>query len=97
MEISSTEIVSSNTIFPLPKKYDTPSEKVGGGSGYLDDTKHALVNTTDTVVKEGNNYMVYKEGKSKQNFVEESITPPISEKSIDTVKKYRKHLYPIKQ
>ena len=46
--------MSSNTILPLPKEYDTPSEKVRKTSGDLDDTKEALVNNTDTVVKEGN-------------------------------------------
>ena len=57
----------------------------------MDDTKHALVNTTDKVSKKGNNEMVDKEGKSKQNVVEEAITPPISKKKkIDTVNKTEK-------
>ena len=55
--------MSSNTIFTLPKESDTPSERVRKTSGDLDDTKHALVTTTDTVVKEGNTDMVDKEGK----------------------------------
>ena len=38
----------------------------------MDDTKHALVTTTDTVVKEGNTGIVDRESKSKQNFVEEN-------------------------
>ena len=52
--ISSTEIMSSNIIDPLPKKYDTPSKKVRKTSGDLDETEKALVTTTDTVVKESN-------------------------------------------
>ena len=43
--------MSSNTIGPLPKKYDNPSEKVRKSSGYLDDNNKALVATIDTVVK----------------------------------------------
>ena len=49
--ISSTEIMSSNISNPLPKKSDNPSKKVRKTSGYLDDTKKALVTATDTVVK----------------------------------------------
>ena len=52
--------MSSNTIFPLPKESDTPSEKFRKTSEELDDTKHALVTTNETYVKEGNNYMVDK-------------------------------------
>ena len=52
--------MSSNTIGPLPKKSDTPSEKVRKTSGYLDDTKQELVITTDMVFKERNTYMVDK-------------------------------------
>ena len=55
--------MSYNTICPLPKEYDTPSEKVRETSGGLDDTKHALVTNIDTVVKEGNNDMIEKYGK----------------------------------
>ena len=58
--------MSSNNISPLPKEYDTPSEKVRKTSGYLDDTKQALVTTTDKVFKEGNTAMVDKEGKLKK-------------------------------
>ena len=58
-----------NTIFPLPKESDTPSEKVIKTIGDLDDTKKALVNTTYTVFKEGNTDMVDKEGKSNPNVV----------------------------
>ena len=54
--------MSSNIIGPLPKEYDNPSEKVRKKSGYLDDTKKALVTTTDTVFKEGNTDMVEKKG-----------------------------------
>ena len=60
---SSTEIMSSNISDPLPKKSDNPSEKVRKTSGYLDETKKALVATTDTIVKEGNNDMVDKKRK----------------------------------
>ena len=47
-------------IGPLHKKSDNPSEKVRKTNGDLDDTKKALVTTTDRVVKEGNTYMVDK-------------------------------------
>ena len=82
--------MSLNTIFPLPKESDTPSEKVRKIGGDLDDTKHALVTTTHTVVKEGNAEMVDREDKSKQNVVGESITSPILSKKIDTVNKTEK-------
>ena len=62
--------MSSNTICPFHKESDTPSEKVRKTSGDLDDTKQALVTTTDTVFKEGNTDMVDKEGRSKPNVVE---------------------------
>ena len=55
--------MSSNTICPLPKESDTPSEKYIKRSQDLYDTKHALVTTTDTVVIEGKTDMVDKEGK----------------------------------
>ena len=55
--------MSSNISDPLPKKCDNPSEKVRKTSGDLDDTKKALVFTTDTVVKEGNTHMLDKQGK----------------------------------
>ena len=86
MEKSSTKIISSNTIFPLPKESDTTGEKVRKKSGDLDDTKNTLVTTTDTVVKERNTDTDEKEGKSGKNVVEEAITPHISaKKKIDTV------------
>ena len=72
--------MSHNAIYPLPKESDTTSEEVRKKSGDLDDTKQASVTITDMVVKECNTDMVDKEGKPKQNSVEESITPPISEK-----------------
>ena len=53
----------SNTIVPLPKEYDNPSERVRKTSEDLDDTKKSLVITTDTVVKEGNTDTVDKKGK----------------------------------
>ena len=65
--ISSTEIMSSNISNPLPKKSDNPSKKVRKTSGYLDDTKKALVTATDTVVKEGNTDTVDK--RVKQNLM----------------------------
>ena len=43
--------MSSNTIVPLPKEYDNPSEKVRKLSGDLDDIKMELVTNIDTVVK----------------------------------------------
>ena len=69
--------MSSNTICPLLKESDNPSERVRKTSGDLDDTKHALVTTTDTVVKEGNTDTV---DKKKSNFAKETITPPIKKK-----------------
>ena len=56
--------MSPNKFGPLTKGYDTPSEKVRKNYGYLDDTKQSLVTATDTFVKEGNTYIVDKEGKS---------------------------------
>ena len=55
--------MSSNISDPFPKKSDNPSEKVIKTSGDLDEIEKALVTTTETVVKEGNNYMVDKKGK----------------------------------
>ena len=55
--------MSSNIIEPLPKKSDKPSEKVIETSGNLDETKKALVTTTETVVKEGSTDIVEKKGK----------------------------------
>ena len=77
---SSTEIMSSNISDPLPKKYDNPSEKVRKTSGDVDNTKKALVNTTDTVFKEGNTDTVEKKCRTKPNVVKESISPPIASK-----------------
>ena len=71
--------MSSYTIFSFPKESDRPSEKVIKTIGGLYDTKQSLVTTTDTFVKEGNTGMVDKEGKLKQNVVEESTTPHIPE------------------
>ena len=64
---SSTEIMSSNIIGPLPKEYDNTSEKVRKTSGDSDDTKKALVTTTITVVNEGNTDTV--DGKIKKNLM----------------------------
>ena len=44
----------------LPKKSENPSEKVRNTSGDWDETKKALVTTTDTIVKEGNTDTVDK-------------------------------------
>ena len=77
--------MSPDIICQFPKESDAPSEEVRKTSGDLDDTKQALVTTTDKVVKEVNTNMVDKEGKPKQNVVEEDITLTISEKKkIDT-------------
>ena len=81
----------SNIIGPLPKKSDTPIEKVRKSSGDLDDIKKELITTIYTVDKEGITYMVDKIGKRKPNVVHKDITSPISEKKkIDTVKKTQK-------
>ena len=57
--------MSSNIIGPLSKESDSPSETFRKTSGDLDDTKKALVTNTDTIVKEGNTYMVDKKLKQK--------------------------------
>ena len=57
----------------------------------MDDTKKALVTTTDTVVKEVNTDMVEEKSKTKPNVVKESITPHISsKKKIDKINKTEK-------
>ena len=61
-KISSINVTSPNTICLLPKESDNPSEKVRK-SWDLDDTKQALFNTNDAVVKEGNTDMVEKKEK----------------------------------
>ena len=58
--ISSTEIMYSNISYPLPNKYDNPSEKVRETSGNLDKTEKELVTTIKTFVKEGNTDMLKK-------------------------------------
>ena len=83
--------MSSNISDPFPKKSDNPNEKVRKTSGGLDETKKALVTTTDIVVKEGNADM-----GTKPNVVKESITPPIAKKNIGKVNKNRNHKHPIK-
>ena len=55
--------MSPHIICPLHKESDTPSEKVIKTSEDLDDTKQALVTTTDIFVKKWNTDMVDKEGK----------------------------------
>ena len=81
--------MSPNTIFPFPMKSDTPSEKVRKTSADLDEIKQAIFTTNDTVVKEGNTEIFDKEGKSKQNVVEEAITHPISENKLTQSTKHR--------
>ena len=72
----------SNTIGPLPKKSDSLSEKFKKSSGGLDDTEETVVTNINTVDKEG---------KSRNNLVEESNISPISAKdNIDTVDKTEK-------
>ena len=89
--------MSSNISDSLPNKSDNPGEKVRKKSGDFDNTKKALVTTTDTVVKEENSDMAYKKKKTEFNVLKEAITPPISENNkIDTVKKQRNHNHPIK-
>ena len=58
--------MSSNNIFPFTIESDRSSEKVRKTSGDLDDTKKALIATTDTVVKEGNLDRVDKKGKTEK-------------------------------
>ena len=77
--------MSSNLSEPLPKRYYNPIIKVRKTSGDLVEAKKALVNNTDTVVKEGNTDM-----GTKPNVVKEAITPPITKKNIDTVNKTEK-------
>ena len=84
--------MSSNTIGPLPKKSDTPSEEVKKSSAPLPNKSYAPIEKVD------------KKGKSKPNVLEESITSPISEKNkIDTVNKTEisqtsnKHILPPKK
>ena len=47
----------SNISDPFPKKFDYPVERVRKTSGDSDENEKALVTTTDTIVKEGNNEM----------------------------------------
>ena len=81
----------------MSNKSDNPGEKVRKISGYLDDTKRALVTTTETVIKEGNNDMLDKKSKKEPNVMKEAITPPISsEKKIDIFNKTEKPQAPNK-
>ena len=59
--------MSSNTIGPLPKKYDNLGEKVRKASGDLNNIKKELITTIVTVVKKGTTDMVDK--KVKQNLM----------------------------
>ena len=65
--------MSSNINEPFTKRSDNTSIKVRKKSGDQDETKKALFNTTDTVVKEGNTDM-----GTKPNVAKEAITPPIA-------------------
>ena len=51
----------------MPKESNNPGEKVRKRSGDLEDTKQALVTTTDTVFKEGNTEVVDKEGNQNKS------------------------------
>ena len=92
----------SNTIFPSHKKSDTSSEKFIKTSGDFYDNKHALVTTTDTVVKEGNNEMFDKgmfflmwrnpslllfQGEKKLDTGNKTEKSKASNKTVDTPKK----------
>ena len=80
--------MSSNISDPYQKKSDNPSITVRKTSGDLDETKKALVTSTDIFGREGNTDMVYQK---KPNVVKEAITPPISSKNnIDTFNKTEK-------
>ena len=92
--ISSTKIMSSNIIFPLPKESDNTSEKFRKTSGNLDDIKKTLVFTTEIVIKERNNDMVDKKSKTKPNMVKEAII--LFQKKIETVNKTEKSQAPNK-
>ena len=52
--------MSSNISDPFQKKSDNPSITVRKTSGDLDETKKALVTTTNMVVREGNTDKVTK-------------------------------------
>ena len=56
--------MSYNSSDLFPKKSDNSGEKVRKTGRDLDETEKALVTTTDNVVKEGNNDMVYKKVKN---------------------------------
>ena len=77
--------MSYNNILPLPKKSDTPSEKVRKISGYLDDTKQAFVTTTDTVTKE--EILTWLTKKVNQNKMLWKKPSLLLFKKIDTVNK----------
>ena len=79
----------SNIIGPLPKKSDTPIEKVRKSSGDLDYIRKSLVTTIDTVVKEGTTDTFDKKG-GKPNMVINPVLLLLQKKTIDTVNKTRK-------
>ena len=95
--ISSTEIMSSNTIGPLPKKSDNPSENIRRKGGIWMTPKRNWSLLLAWLSKKGILSWL-KKCKTKANLVKESITTPISsKKKIDTVKKQINHKHPMKQ
>ena len=89
--------MSSNTIGPLPNKYDNPSDKVRKASEDLDDIKKALVTTIDTVVKEVTTDTVDKKGN--QNLMWwEKLSLLLFHKNIRLTQstKQKNHKHPIK-
>ena len=69
--------MSSNISDPLPKKSDNPGENIRKTSGDLDETKKALVTTTDTVVKKREYWHGWQKNIWKPNVVKEAINPHI--------------------
>ena len=84
--------MSANISDLLQKKYDNLIIMARKTSGDLDETKKALVTTTNMIFREGNTDMGIK-----HNVVNEAITPPTSKKNINTVKKQINHKHPIKK
>ena len=90
--------MSSNTIFPFTIEHDRSSKKVRKTSGDLDDSKKALITTTDTVVKEGNLDRVDKKGKTEKMLWRNPSLLLFQQKIILTQStKQINNKYPIKQ
>ena len=68
--------MSSNISEPLPNKPDNPGKKVRKNSGDLDDTKKALVFTTDLRFPKKGILTWLTKRKTKLNVAKEAITPP---------------------